>query len=142
MNPSITYATVRTEDLDSEARAVIVQLCMAAHQKENFQNLFSHNPPGGLPFLAYAQRLLVAHAVVTTRWLQPEGMPLLKTGYVAAVAILPGKEKVVAARSCANWSQVFTSTPLLVWKRSRFRSTRNSVGNSGGVRWRDDAKVA
>lgn len=29
------------------------------------------------------------HALVTTRWLQPEGLPLLKTAYVDAVATLP-----------------------------------------------------
>jgi len=32
---------------------------------------------------------MVSHAVVTTRWLQPEGQPLLKTAYVDAVATLP-----------------------------------------------------
>ena len=32
---------------------------------------------------------LVSHAVVTTRWLQPEGQPKLRTAYVDAVATLP-----------------------------------------------------
>jgi aminoglycoside 2'-N-acetyltransferase I len=32
---------------------------------------------------------LVSHAVVTTRWLQPDGQPELKTAYVDAVATLP-----------------------------------------------------
>jgi aminoglycoside 2'-N-acetyltransferase I len=32
---------------------------------------------------------MVSHAVVTTRWLQPEGQPVWKTAYVDAVATLP-----------------------------------------------------
>jgi aminoglycoside 2'-N-acetyltransferase I len=31
----------------------------------------------------------MSHAVVTTRWLQPEGLPVLRTAYVDAVATLP-----------------------------------------------------
>ena len=32
---------------------------------------------------------LVSHAVVTTRWIQPERFPILRTAYVDAVATLP-----------------------------------------------------
>jgi len=39
--------------------------------------------------LAYQEQELVSHAVVTTRWLQPEGQPVLRTAYVDAVATLP-----------------------------------------------------
>jgi len=39
--------------------------------------------------LAYREQELVSHAVATTRWLQPEGLPLLRTAYVDAVATLP-----------------------------------------------------
>jgi aminoglycoside 2'-N-acetyltransferase I len=31
----------------------------------------------------------VSHAVVTTRWVQPEGQPVLKTAYVDAVSTMP-----------------------------------------------------
>ncbi len=39
--------------------------------------------------LAYREQELVSHAVVTTRWLQPEGQPVLRTAYADAVATLP-----------------------------------------------------
>ena len=85
--PSATSA--RTENLDADTRASIIQVCIAAHQEEDFKNLFSYIPSGGLHFLAYCEAELVSHAVVTTRWLQPEGQPLLRTAYVDAVATLP-----------------------------------------------------
>jgi aminoglycoside 2'-N-acetyltransferase I len=64
-------------------------VCSAAHQNEDFKHLFSHIASGGRHFLAYRETALVGHAVVTTRWLQPEGQPVLKTAYVDAVATLP-----------------------------------------------------
>jgi aminoglycoside 2'-N-acetyltransferase I len=39
--------------------------------------------------LAYREQEVVSHAVATTRWLQPEGLPLLRTAYIDAVATLP-----------------------------------------------------
>jgi aminoglycoside 2'-N-acetyltransferase I len=79
----------RTEELDASTRAAIIDLCMAATREEDFKNLFSYVPSGGLHFLAFQDEQLVSHAMVTTRWLQPEGQPLLKTAYVDAVATLP-----------------------------------------------------
>lgn len=84
---SVTH--LRTEDLNAAARTAIIKLCVAAHREEDFKNLFSYIPSGGRHFLAYYEKQLVSHAVVTTRWLQPEGQPLLKTAYVDAVATLP-----------------------------------------------------
>jgi len=52
-------------------------------------NLFTYLPPDGLHALAYLDRQLVEHAVVTTRWLQPLGVPVLRTAYVDAVAVSP-----------------------------------------------------
>lgn len=85
--PSVTY--LRTEDLDAAARTAIIELCIAAHQEEDFKNLFTYIPSGGRHFLAYHETQLVSHAVVTTRWLQTEGQQLLKTAYVDAVSTLP-----------------------------------------------------
>jgi len=87
--PEATVITMRTEDLDAAARSAIIHLCIAAHQEEEFQHLFTYIPSGGRHFLAYRGTELVSHAVVTTRWLQPEGQPLLKTAYVDAVSTLP-----------------------------------------------------
>jgi aminoglycoside 2'-N-acetyltransferase I len=78
-----------TEDLNPTTRSAIIDLCIAAHQEADFRRLFSYIPAGGRHFLAYCDEELVSHAVVTTRWLQPEGRPLLKTAYVDAVATLP-----------------------------------------------------
>lgn len=79
----------RTVDLDIATQATIIELCIAAHQNEDFNNLFSYIPSGGRHFLAYREAELVSHAVVTTRGLQPEGQPILKTAYVDAVATSP-----------------------------------------------------
>jgi aminoglycoside 2'-N-acetyltransferase I len=81
--------SLRTEDLDQFTRAAIIKVCIAAHQEEDFKNLFTYIPSGGRHFLAYQEDELVSHAVVTTRWLQPEGHPILRTAYVDAVATLP-----------------------------------------------------
>lgn len=80
---------LQTEELDGATRASIIEVCIAAHQDEDFKNLFSYIPSGGRHFLAYHETELVCHAVVTTRWLQPEGQSLLKTAYVDAVATSP-----------------------------------------------------
>ena len=89
MNRSIPVTSARTEDLDADTRASIIRVCIAAHQEEDFKNLFSYIPSDGLHFLAYQGQELVSHAVVTTSWLQPESLPVLRTAYVDAVATLP-----------------------------------------------------
>jgi aminoglycoside 2'-N-acetyltransferase I len=85
----LSVISSRTEDLDEAKRAAIIQVCIAAHQEESFKNLFTYIPSGGRHFLAYRDHELVSHAVVTKRWLQPEGQPVLPTAYVDAVATLP-----------------------------------------------------
>ena len=89
MNRLITIISARTEDLDAATRASIIHVCVEAHQEEDFKNLFSYIPSGGWHFRGYHDDELVSHAVVTTRWLQPDGQPFLKTAYVDAVATLP-----------------------------------------------------
>jgi aminoglycoside 2'-N-acetyltransferase I len=89
MTGSIYLTSAKTEDLNAAARASIIQLCIAAHQEEDFNNLFAYVPSGGWHFLAFRDEQLVSHALVTTRWLQPDGWPVLKTAYVDAVATLP-----------------------------------------------------
>lgn len=89
MTESITITSARTEDLNAVTRASIIQVCITAHQEEDFKHLFSYIPSDGRHFLAYRETELVSHAVVTTRWLQPEGQAMLRTAYVDAVATLP-----------------------------------------------------
>ena len=89
MSESIIITSARTEDSDAATRASIIHVCIAAHQEDDFNHLFAYIPSGGIHVLAYRAQELVSHAVVTTRWLQPEGLPMLRTAYVDAVATLP-----------------------------------------------------
>jgi aminoglycoside 2'-N-acetyltransferase I len=89
MSESIMVTSARTEELNAETRASIIHVCKTAHQEDDFTHLFSYIPSGGIHVLAYREHELVSHAVATTRWLQPEGLPLLRTAYVDAVATLP-----------------------------------------------------
>ncbi|MFN8372124.1 MAG: GNAT family N-acetyltransferase [Anaerolineae bacterium] len=79
----------RTANLTEAVRSAIVNLCIAAHNNSDFKQLFSFLPPTGLHVLGYLADHLISHAVVTTRWLQPAGLPLLKTAYVDAVSTSP-----------------------------------------------------
>ena len=91
--PSRFYIRLRrTRQLDASLRATIVELCTAAHQTD-FSRLFLYLPTDGLHFIAYQDDQLVSHAVVTTRWVQPERFPILRTAYVDAVATLPGYQR-------------------------------------------------
>jgi len=83
---------LKTEEIDAGTREAIVSLCVMAHQEEDFRNLFAYVPSGGLHFLAFQGEQLVSHALVTTRWLQPEGQAVLRTAYVDAVATLPSHQ--------------------------------------------------
>lgn len=88
MTDALTITTERTGALPEPTREAIVRVCTAAHEHD-FSPLFSFLPPEGLHVLAYVQDELVSHALVTTRWLQPEGLPPLRTAYVDAVATAP-----------------------------------------------------
>lgn len=89
MPPFLSFTFARTEDLNSTTREAIIRVCIAAHRNEDFKHLFAYIPSGGLHFLAYVEQEVVSHAVVTTRWLKPEGLPVLRTAYVDAVATAP-----------------------------------------------------
>ncbi len=89
MTELIRVTSAKTEDLNASTRTSIIQLCIEAHQEKDYKNLFAYVPSGGLHFLAHDKEQVVSHAMVTTRWLQPEGQPLLKTAYVDAVSTLP-----------------------------------------------------
>jgi aminoglycoside 2'-N-acetyltransferase I len=88
MAETFTVKTAYTQDLNEATRSAVVSLCTEAHQVD-FGPLFSFLPPEGVHFLGYLGDELVSHAVTTTRWLQPETLPLLRTAYVDAVATLP-----------------------------------------------------
>jgi aminoglycoside 2'-N-acetyltransferase I len=92
MSEATNVTAIRTEELGADARSAIIHVCRTAHQEDDFIHLFSYIPSGGIHVLAYDEQELVGHAVATTRWLQPEGLPLLRTAYVDAVATLPAHQ--------------------------------------------------
>jgi aminoglycoside 2'-N-acetyltransferase I len=85
--------TLRTSELDEAARSAVIRLCIDAHQEEDFRNLFTYLPPDGLHVLADLGGECIGHAVVTTRWLQPLELPLLRTAYVDAVSTSPARQR-------------------------------------------------
>jgi aminoglycoside 2'-N-acetyltransferase I len=88
-----TVEVLATEDLSEARRTAIVDVCIAAHNEENFRNLFlKFIPSGGRHFLGHVGDELVSHAVVTTRGAQPAGLPVLRTAFVDAVSTLPAYE--------------------------------------------------
>jgi aminoglycoside 2'-N-acetyltransferase I len=89
LSESIVVATVPTEELTADQRTSIIDVCIAAHNNEDFKNLFTFIPSGGRHFIAYRGSDLVSHAVVTTRWLKPASLDLLNTAFVDAVATQP-----------------------------------------------------
>src|SRR5215510_12585050 len=89
MSDDLQILTQRTAELDEAGRKAIIRLCVEAHQEPDFENLFAYLPPDGLHIIAYLDERLVSHAVVTTRWMQPEGHPILKCAYVDAVSTAP-----------------------------------------------------
>jgi GNAT superfamily N-acetyltransferase len=89
MSDALKIQTQRTAELDDARRKAIIRLCVEAHQEPDFENLFLYLPPDGLHIVAYLDERLVSHAVVTTRWMQPEGQAILKCAYVDAVATAP-----------------------------------------------------
>ena len=92
MAPRLDIRIRRTRQLDAALRAAIVELCTEAHG-EDFSRLFFYLPTDGLHFIVYRDDQIVSHAVVTTRWVQPERLPVLRTAYVDAVATLPAYQR-------------------------------------------------
>jgi aminoglycoside 2'-N-acetyltransferase I len=89
---SIRIDVAAAEGLNRAARAAIVSLCEAAYG-EDFSRLFE-DFPGSTHVLARDDSgALVSHAAWLTRWLQPAGLPLLRTAYIEAVATAPSCQR-------------------------------------------------
>ncbi len=84
--------TARTGELDEATRKVIVDVCVDAFKDDVFYNLFSYLRPDHLHVMAYRDAILVGHAVVSTRWMQPEGLPILRSAYIDAVAVASAEQ--------------------------------------------------
>ncbi len=87
---SVTVGMAATEELTADQRAEIVAVCNAANHTDEFWKLFEvFVRTGGRHFYATHGRAIVSHAVVNPRGVQPEGMPVLRTAYLDAVATAP-----------------------------------------------------
>lgn len=83
----LTLAVARVEDLSAAQRAEIIALCARAYA-EPFDSWFDVLP-GSTHVCGRLDGELVSHAAWVTRWLQPDGLPPLRTAYVEAVATAP-----------------------------------------------------
>lgn len=86
---TLQIRSIRTGDLDDAGRAAVVALCIAAHGNPDFERLFTLLQPDHLHVMAFDGDALVGHAVIGTRWAQPEGHPQLRTAYIDAVSTSP-----------------------------------------------------
>ncbi len=77
---------------DVAALGELLRAAFAGHAHGGFTDDDWHHALGGLHFLAHDRETLVAHAAVVERALHVAGVPL-RTGYVEAVATLPGRQR-------------------------------------------------
>lgn len=84
---SLQLTVISAHDLLSSKRQEIIDVCTVAYE-ENFEPILALFPDA-IHILARLEDKLVSHACWVTRWLQPDGLPLLKTAYVEAVATTP-----------------------------------------------------
>jgi aminoglycoside 2'-N-acetyltransferase I len=91
---NLSVVVVPTAALDAATRAAIIALCNRAFAHDpahDFTTLFDF-VTGSMHVLAYEGDVLVAHACWADRWIQPEGLPPLRTAYVDAVATQPARQ--------------------------------------------------
>lgn len=70
----------------------IIDLCSAAFE-EDYAPYFRALGTTSMHVLARLAGRLVAHACWVTRWLQPEGLPQLRTAYVEGVVVGPALQR-------------------------------------------------
>jgi aminoglycoside 2'-N-acetyltransferase I len=84
---SLQLTVLSAHDLSSSERQAIIDICPEAYE-ENFTAVLPQFPDA-IHLLARLENRRVSHACWVTRWLQPDGLPLLKTAYIEAVATVP-----------------------------------------------------
>lgn len=87
MADELIFTQIDARDLTPAGRAEIIGLCTLAYA-EDFSDFFEVLP-NSTHLLARLEGELVSHAAWVTRWLQPEGGPMLTTAFVEAVATAP-----------------------------------------------------
>ncbi len=92
MMTDLVLKTARMSELDDATRKAIVDVCVDAFKDPVFYDLFSYLRPVDLHVMAYRETNLIGHAVVSTRWMQPEGLPILRSAYIDAVAVASAEQ--------------------------------------------------
>ncbi|MBA3870683.1 MAG: GNAT family N-acetyltransferase [Anaerolineae bacterium] len=88
----IQIKTARMGDLDDAGRKAVVDVCADAFKMPEFYDLFSFLKPDNLHVMAYRDAVLIGHTVVSTRWMQPEGLSILCSAYIDAVAVASAEQ--------------------------------------------------
>lgn len=87
MQEKLTFQISKATELPPNDRQALIDLCTAAYE-ETFDHLFD-SLPNSTHIIARLENEIVSHAAWVTRWLQPDGLPELRTAYIEAVATLP-----------------------------------------------------
>ena len=88
----LVMKTIRADELDSATRKAIIDVCVAAHENPEFYELFDFVAPDNMHVIAYRDDAVIGHAMVSTRWMQPEGYPILRSAYIDAVSVAPSEQ--------------------------------------------------
>lgn len=83
----LVFRMVDEKDLTQQERAEVIALCDFAYEEEMGEIINQFVDP--VHVLGYWDEKLVTHALWVTRYLQSEGLPMLRTAYVEAVATHP-----------------------------------------------------
>jgi aminoglycoside 2'-N-acetyltransferase I len=84
MAEQLSLKVIKGTYLSEQERCEVVALCSRAFETD--YGAFLREFGDATHILARRQGDLVSHALWITRWLQPEGLPPLRTAYVEAVA--------------------------------------------------------
>ncbi len=88
----LVIKTARADTLDDATRKAIIDVCVAAHENPEFHDLFDFVSPDMVHVIAYRDDVVIGHAMVSTRWMQPEGHPILRSAYIDAVSVAPSEQ--------------------------------------------------
>lgn len=88
----LVLKTMQAHELDEATRKAIMEMCVAAHANPEFYELFDFVEPDNVHVIAYRGDAVIGHAMVSTRWMQPEGYPILRSAYIDAVSVAPDEQ--------------------------------------------------
>lgn len=87
MEPPAQIESISSEGMAAATRDEVYALCRAAYEEEIEQYFVDVGP--GLHLLGRVDGVLVSHAMIVERFVQVDGLPMMRTGYVELVATHP-----------------------------------------------------